>query len=83
MNNKKREYIWRIKLNEILLTKGLTQTELAKRTGLRQATISEMVNNTRSIINKNHLAIIMDALDIIDMNEILELHVVEREERPL
>jgi putative transcriptional regulator len=81
--SKKREYIWRVKLGEILIKKGLTQTDLSKKTGLRQATISELVNNTRTIINKNHLSVIMDALDLIDMNDILELHVVEKEERPL
>lgn len=81
--SKKREYIWRIKLGEVLKNKGMTQQELAKKTGIRQATISELVNNTRNIINKNHLSLIMDTLDLIDMNDIVELHVVEREDRPL
>jgi putative transcriptional regulator len=74
---KRREYIWRIKLGEILDRKGLTQTELAKKTGLRQATISELVNNTRTIINKHHLSRVMDALDLVEIDDIMELHVVE------
>jgi putative transcriptional regulator len=77
--SKRREYIWRIKLGEILASRGITQTEFAKKTGLRQATISELANNTRTIINKNHLSIVMDALNLVDMNDIIELRVIEKD----
>jgi putative transcriptional regulator len=75
---KQRDYIWRVKLGEILRERGITQTEFAKKTGLRQATISELVCNTRTIINKTHLSAVMNALDLTDVNDILEVHVIER-----
>lgn len=74
----KREYYFKLKLKEVLIKRGITQTELSERTGLRQATISDMVNDTRNVYNKKHLAIVMDALNIIHLDDILELTVIEK-----
>ncbi|MGR6906870.1 helix-turn-helix domain-containing protein [Lysinibacillus sp. BSL11] len=62
----------RIKLKEVMKERGLTQLKLAEMTGIRQAAISEIVNNRRDTINKSHLETICKALEINDFNEILE-----------
>jgi putative transcriptional regulator len=62
-----------LKLKEILENKGILQKEIAQMTGLREATISELINDTRSAYNKKHLLIIMEVLKISDLNEILEV----------
>lgn len=62
----------RIKLKEILKEKGMTQKELAEITKLRPNVLSEMANNSRTTINKEHLEIVMKALDIHDLNDILD-----------
>ncbi|QNG59948.1 helix-turn-helix transcriptional regulator [Bacillus sp. PAMC26568] len=64
---------FQVKLKQVLENKGISQKELAQKTGLREATISELVNNTRSAYNKNHLLRIMEALNISDLNELLEV----------
>lgn len=64
---------FRIKLKQLLDSKGITQKELATMTKLREATISELVNDTRSAYNKKHLAKIMEALKIRELNDILEV----------
>lgn len=41
-------------------------------TGIRQAAISEMVNNRRDTINKGHLEMICKELNITSFDDILE-----------
>ncbi|MEH7116945.1 helix-turn-helix transcriptional regulator [Neobacillus vireti] len=65
--------MFRMKLREVLERKGISQKELAEATGLREATISELVNDSRSAYNKKHILAIMEALKIEDLNEILEV----------
>jgi len=72
-----RTYTFRIKLKEALEEANMTQSELAELTGLRRATISEIAQNSRTVMNKSHLGKIMDALDLTDMNDILELVIEE------
>lgn len=57
-----------------LKQQNMTQKELAKETGLRESTISEMANNTRGVINKEQLALIMEALDINRIEEVIHVH---------
>lgn len=66
-----------MKLKQILEKKGVSQKDLAQQTGLREATISELVNDTRSAYNKKHLLTIMKALKIKDLDEILEVRSLE------
>jgi transcriptional regulator with XRE-family HTH domain len=66
-----------MKLKEVLERKGISQKELAAMTGLREATISELVNDSRSAYNKKHLLKIMEVLNISDLSEILEVRSVE------
>ncbi|QIA28612.1 Cro/C1-type protein [Phage f2b1] len=70
-----RTYTFRVKLKEALEKADMTQSELAELTGLRRATISEIAQNSRTVMNKSHLAKIMDALDIVELEDILELKV--------
>ncbi len=57
-----------------------TQKELReyilKKTGveLRPATISDFYRNNKGQINRNHLAVIMKALEITDFNEVLKIN---------
>ncbi|QDP42970.1 Cro/C1-type protein [Bacillus phage vB_BmeM-Goe8] len=72
-----RTYTFRIKLKEALEEANMNQSELAELTGLRRATISEIAQNSRTVMNKSHLGKIMDALDLKDINDILELIIEE------
>ena len=73
----KRTYHFEFKLDSLLEQKGVTQVELSQMTGIRPATISEMVHDVRSTYNKIHLVKVMDALNVIDLNDILQLHIQE------
>jgi putative transcriptional regulator len=73
-----RHYNFRLKIKDALEKADMTQKELAQATGLREATISEMGQNARTVINKVHLAKIMDALDLTELSDILELTVEEQ-----
>lgn len=62
----------RIKLKEVMDERSITQSKLSEMTGIRQAAISEMVNNRRDTINKAHLETIRKALEITEFDDILE-----------
>jgi len=61
----------RVIVDEIIRARGITQTELSDMSGVRQASISELSNNMRKSINREHLAKIADALEIDDISELL------------
>ena len=63
----------RIKLKDALQERGMSQKELAEKSGLRANAISEMVNNQRSTINKEHAALVANVLGITDMNELFKI----------
>lgn len=60
-----------IKLDQILKDSEMTQANLAKLTGIRPAAISEIVNNQRTTVNKDHLVKIANALDIVDIGDLM------------
>ncbi len=62
-----------MKLKEVLLKKEMSQKDLVELTGLRPNTISEMANNSRQTINREHAAKVLKALEIEDFNEIFEI----------
>lgn len=62
-----------LKLKEVLEKRGITQKELANKTGLRANAISEMVNNQRQTFNREQVAKVIEVLGINDMNEIFEV----------
>lgn len=61
-----------LKLKEVLNDRGITQKKFAEMTGMRPTTISEMVNNQRQTINKEHLAKVIEVLEIEDIREIID-----------
>lgn len=65
--------ILRIKLEELLVKRGMTQKQLAELTKIRPAAISEICNNQRTTINRDHLAKIIDTLGITDVRDLLDI----------
>jgi putative transcriptional regulator len=63
----------RVKLDEVLKDRNMSQKELAGLTGIRPAAISELYNNQRKSINREHIEKIAAALDISDINELITL----------
>ena len=62
-----------VRLKPILVERNITQKDLAAATGLRQNTISELCNESRTTINKEQLGKIAEALQITDAGELLVL----------
>ncbi|MEC1177312.1 helix-turn-helix transcriptional regulator [Metasolibacillus meyeri] len=62
-----------VKLKEVLSTRGMTQIELAEKTGLTRTVISELATNRRTSVNREHITKVIQALEIVDMNEIFEI----------
>jgi DNA-binding Xre family transcriptional regulator len=62
-----------IKLGEILRERGLTQGDLHRLTGLRVATINELVNFKKKSLTVAHLVSIMIALRITDICDLFEI----------
>ncbi|WP_187644945.1 helix-turn-helix domain-containing protein [Paenibacillus terrae] len=62
-----------VKLGKILESKGMTQGTLCQLTGLRPSTISKVVCGSRSVLNKDHLAKIIEILEITDIGDIIEI----------
>ncbi|MGM0828517.1 MAG: helix-turn-helix domain-containing protein [Bacillota bacterium] len=62
-----------IKLGEILRERGLTQGDLHRLTGLRVATINELVNFKKKSLTVAHLVSIMIALRITDIRDLIEI----------
>ncbi|MBQ1474716.1 MAG: helix-turn-helix transcriptional regulator [Ruminococcus sp.] len=59
----------RVKLSTLLGEKRMTQAELARKTGIRPATINEMYHELCERVNLEHLDLICEALqcDISDL----------------
>lgn len=62
-----------VKLTEILKERNMTQKELAELTEIRPAAISELANNQRRSINREHIERIAEALGIKDISELITL----------
>ncbi|MFK4302575.1 helix-turn-helix domain-containing protein [Paenibacillus sp. NRS-1782] len=69
----------RLKLNEVMTQRGLTQTQLSELSGVRQAAISEMSRNIREQINLKTLIKIADALEIDDISELIAIENSEKD----
>lgn len=63
----------RVKLDEVLKDRNMSQKDLAELTGIRPAAISELYNNQRKSINREHIEKIAAALNISDINELITL----------
>lgn len=64
----------RLKITKDLLVKhGIKdQKELAEKANVRESTISDIVRETRTVINFDHLSKIADALGITDIRELID-----------
>jgi putative transcriptional regulator len=67
----------RLKLKEVLKERNLTQTELADLTKeygspIRQASISDMVRNSRDSVNMRYIETIAHVLEIDDITELID-----------
>lgn len=71
-------YRFNFKLKDVLEKRGITQKELAEITGIREATISEMSNDSRTVYNKKHLIKIMETLNITDIKDLIDIDVIEK-----
>ncbi len=60
-----------IKLRSLLERRGMTQSELAKRTGIRPSTISDICNNNADFIKLDFLNRILEVLKC-NLNDVLE-----------
>lgn len=63
----------RINLDKLLEKHNMTQKELSDLTHIRAAAISELVNNQRTSINKDHLNKIINTLGIEDIGELISI----------
>ncbi|MEK4283205.1 MULTISPECIES: helix-turn-helix domain-containing protein [unclassified Ureibacillus] len=68
-------------LGNLLKQRGWDQKRLVEETGLNPRTISELVNNKTIRINKNALEKIAEALDIKDINLIIQFEDDNNEEK--
>lgn len=60
-------------LKSLLDSKGWEQKKLSEVTGIREATISEMCRNINKMYSRQVLERIADALEIDDINKIMEI----------
>lgn len=62
-----------LKIKEHVKRSGLTQRQFAKEINLREAVISQMVNNKYDRIELKHLLTLMQYLKTKDFNDMLEI----------
>ena len=60
-----------VHLKEILKSRNMSQRELAKLTDIRPAAISELANNQRTTINREHVERIARVLKIERLDELI------------
>ncbi|WP_394867502.1 helix-turn-helix domain-containing protein [Paraclostridium bifermentans] len=63
----------KFKLKEILEERNITQKQLAQLANIREATISEIIRGSRTVINFKHLSSIAEALQITDIEKLMVL----------
>jgi putative transcriptional regulator len=64
----------KFKLKEILIQRNMTIKELSERTQLSEETLSELIRDDVEYVDSIVLARIGDALNIIDMSEIVKIN---------
>ena len=65
-------YAVKLKIKDLLEKRGITQKELSKLTGIRESTISEIVRESKTVLNFEHLARISEALQVTDIRELMD-----------
>ena len=69
------------KLGDIMAARGINQTELSTLTGIRQATINDIIHNKKLTINKEHTKILMLTLKLTDLSQLYEVRFSDLEEK--
>ena len=62
-----------IQLKKLLSENGMTQKQLANKTGIRPAAISSLTRGYVERLNIDHLERICESLEIYDMNKLLRI----------
>lgn len=62
-----------VTLDKVLKKADKSQKELAELTKIRPAAISELYNNQRKSLNREHIDKIITALNITDINELITI----------
>lgn len=62
----------KLKIKGLLVKRGITQKELSKLTGIRESTISEIMRESKTVLNFEHLARIAEALQVTDIRDLLD-----------
>ncbi|MFD9628635.1 helix-turn-helix domain-containing protein [Peribacillus muralis] len=68
------------KLGELMTDRGINQTELSRLTGIRQATINDIIHDKKHTMNKEHTMILMLVLKLTDINQLYEVKFNDIEE---
>lgn len=68
-------FCYLFKLTDRMKERNLTVRKLAELSGLRLATISDLMLGKKNSINLHHLTLLMSALRIHDINEIVEIYI--------
>ena len=69
---KTNKFFVRVKVKELLEERNMTQKTLAKLSGIRESTISDIVRGTRTVINFEHLSKIAETLQLSDISQIID-----------
>lgn len=67
--------LFRFKLADRLQERGLTVRRCSELTGLRLATISDLMNGNKSSINLHHIIVIMVCLRISKLEDLVEIYI--------
>lgn len=70
----------RLKVHERLKEQKMTQRELSKLSGVPPATLSDIVNDKRGSVNKQHLVDIAEVLGIKDIRMLIDFYNPNKEE---
>ena len=62
----------RLRLQEVLNERHISQKKLAELTGIRQATISEICRGAKQGMNFKHMAKIAKVLEVKDIRELVD-----------
>lgn len=66
------EFKIQLKVKDLLHKRRMTQSQLSDMSGVPAATLSDIINDKRTSVNKEHLASIAKALDVTDIRELIE-----------
>jgi putative transcriptional regulator len=65
-----------LRLKEVMQEHNISQRELSRQTGIRQGTISDYVNNTFKMINREHLETLCDFFNCT-VDDLIERRIIK------